>query len=89
VSIDVDCIDQSQAPGTASPNACGIDARDLYLGLRRLAQDSRVVAADIVEISPPLDVNNMTGNVGAMLVLSFLMGVHEGRAKRRSQARPK
>lgn len=32
-------------------------------------------AADIVEISPPLDINNMTGNLGAMMVLNFLMGL--------------
>lgn len=37
---------------------------------------------DVVEISPPLDVNNMTGNLGAMLVLSFLMGIASARGAR-------
>ena len=75
VSVDIDCIDQSQAPGTAAPNPCGMDGRDLQHALRRLARDSRVLGCDIVEISPPLDINNMTGNLGAMMVLNFLMGL--------------
>ncbi|MDH5557686.1 MAG: agmatinase family protein, partial [Alphaproteobacteria bacterium] len=75
VSVDIDCIDQSQAPGTAAPNPCGMDGRDLQHALRRLARDPRVLGCDIVEISPPLDINNMTGNLGAMMVLNFLMGL--------------
>jgi len=75
VSVDIDCIDQSQAPGTAAPNPCGLDGRDLQHALRRLAGDRRVLGCDIVEISPPLDINNMTGNLGAMMGLNFLLGV--------------
>ena len=63
VSIDVDAIDQSQAPGTAAPNPGGLDARDVQQALRRLAREPRCVGCDIVEISPPLDVNNMTGRL--------------------------
>lgn len=75
VSVDVDAIDQSQAPGTAAPNPAGLDARDVQYALRRLAGHPRTIAMDVVEISPPLDVNNMTANLGAMLVLSFFMGI--------------
>jgi formimidoylglutamase len=77
VSIDIDVLDQSQAPGTAAPNANGLDARDLYRVLRRIARDTRVVGLDIVEISPNLEPGAMTGNVGASLLLSFLMGLAE------------
>lgn len=75
VSVDIDCIDQSQAPGTAAPNPCGLDGRDVQHALRRLAADPRVIGLDIVEISPPLDINNMTGNLGAAMALNFLMGL--------------
>jgi formimidoylglutamase len=75
VSVDIDCVDQSQAPGTAAPNPCGLDGRDLQHALRRLAWDPRVLGCDIVEISPPLNINNMTGNLGAMMVLNVLMGL--------------
>lgn len=75
VSLDIDVIDQSQAPGTAAPNASGIDAREMQFALRRVARDSRVIGCDIVEISPPFDPGNLTANVGAQLVLNFLMGL--------------
>jgi formiminoglutamase len=77
VSIDVDAIDHSQAPGTAAPNPNGLDARELYRALRRIARRPEVVGMDVVEISPTLEPGNLTGNVGAMLALSFLAGVSE------------
>ena len=75
VSIDIDAVDQSQAPGTASPNPFGIDARDLQLALRRLAGDPKTVAADVVEINPPFDHDDMTARLGATLTLNFFMGL--------------
>ena len=77
VTIDVDAIDHSQAPGTAAPNPNGLDARDLYRGVRRIARRPEVLGMDVVEISPTLEAGNLTGNVGAMLALSFLAGVSE------------
>jgi formimidoylglutamase len=79
VSVDIDCIDQSQAPGTAAPNANGLDARDLYRAVRLLAQDHRTVGIDVVEIAPQLEPGDLTANVGAMIVLSFLIGMAERR----------
>jgi len=75
VSVDVDSIDQSQAPGSVAPNPAGLDAGDVRYALRRLAECPQTLAMDVAEISPPLDLNNMTGNLGAMLVLNFFMGV--------------
>ncbi len=80
ISVDVDAIDQSQAPGTAAPNPFGLDGRDVALALRRLAADPRCAGAEIVEISPPLDVNDMTSNLGAVLALNFFYGVYQRKA---------
>jgi formimidoylglutamase len=77
VSIDVDVFDQSQAPGTASPNPNGLTAREAYRALRRVGRSAPVIGLDIVEISPTLESTSVTGGVGAMLVLSFLGGVAE------------
>jgi arginase family enzyme len=77
LSIDVDVFDQSQAPGTASPNPNGLDVRDVYRALRRVGRSAPVIGLDIVEISPALESTSVTGGVGAMLVLSFLGGVAE------------
>lgn len=77
ISVDVDAIDQSQAPGTAAPNPFGLDGRDVALALRRMAAHPKCAGVEIVEISPPLDVNNMTGNLGAVLALNFFFGRFE------------
>jgi formimidoylglutamase len=77
VTVDIDAIDQSQAPGTAAPNPNGLDARDVYRAVRRVAREAPVAGLDVVEIAPGHEQGNLTGNVGAMLVLSFLAGVAE------------
>jgi formimidoylglutamase len=78
LSIDVDVFDQSQAPGTASPNPNGLNVRDVYRALRRIGRSGApVIGLDVVEISPVLESTRVTGGVGAMLVLSFLGGVAE------------
>jgi formimidoylglutamase len=86
VSVDIDAFDQSQAPGTASPNPNGLDVRDVYRALRRIARETPVIGLDVVEISPALDATSVTGGVGAMLVLSFLGGVVERQQQPRAAA---
>ena len=75
VSVDIDCIDQAQAPGTAAPNPFGLDLRDIQEALRALGAAPAVAGMDLVEISPSFDRDNMTGRAGASLVLSFLYGL--------------
>jgi formimidoylglutamase len=75
VSVDIDCIDQAQAPGTAAPNPSGLDSRDVQAALRRIAGHPKVIGFDLVEISPPFDVQGITGRTGAALVLNFLYGL--------------
>jgi formimidoylglutamase len=77
VSVDIDCIDQSQAPGTAAPNPNGLDARDVYAAVRAIARDPLVNSLDVVEISPELEPGSLTGAVGATIALWFLVGVSE------------
>jgi formimidoylglutamase len=75
LSLDIDCIDQAQAPGTAAPNPFGLDLRDVQEALRLIAAHPKVVGMDLVEIAPPFDQDNRTGRAGASLVLSFLYGL--------------
>jgi formimidoylglutamase len=75
VSVDIDCIDQAQAPGTAAPNPFGLDLRDIQEALRLIGNAPKTVGMDLVEIAPPFDRDNMTGRAGASLVLSFLYGL--------------
>ena len=75
VSVDIDCVDQAQAPGTAAPNPFGLDLRDVQEALRQIGAHPKVAAMDLVEISPAYDRDDMTGRAGASLVLSFLYGL--------------
>lgn len=90
VSVDIDSLDHSQAPGTAAPNSAGLDARDVQRALRKIAAHPKCIGLDIVEISPPLDVNDMTANTGAMLALNFLYGIGQRSTGGKTKAnRPK
>jgi formiminoglutamase len=75
LSVDIDCIDQAQAPGTAAPNPFGLDLRDVQEAVRAIGAHPKVIGMDLVEIAPPYDRDDMTGRAGASLVLSFLCGL--------------
>ena len=75
ISVDIDCIDQAQAPGTAAPNPFGLDLHEVQEAFRTLGASPKVAGMDLVEISRQFDQDNMTGRAGASLVLSFLYGL--------------
>jgi arginase len=60
VSLDVDVVDPSEAPGTASQVSDGITARALLEGLSLISSDERLKAFELVEFNPHLDECNKT-----------------------------
>ncbi len=77
VTIDVDVLDPAHAPGVSHHEPGGLTMRQLVDSLHDLAgmaawNDIQVVAADIVEINPFRDVNDMTAMVGAKLARELL-----------------
>lgn len=75
LSVDIDCLNHCQAPGTAAPNPFGLDAYDVQCALSKIGASGKLVGADLVEISPPFDPRNITGATGASLILSLLYGL--------------
>ncbi|KAB1190049.1 formimidoylglutamase [Haloferax sp. MBLA0076] len=75
VSLDVDVLDQTAAPGVSAPTPGGITTRELYTMLRRVASDSRVVGFEVVECAPSLDDSGRTVDAAARAVAHFLSGV--------------
>jgi agmatinase len=59
VSIDIDVLDPAHAPGTGTPEAGGLTSRELLAILRGLA-GTRLVSADVVELSPAYDHAELT-----------------------------
>ena len=54
ISIDIDVLDPSHAPGTGTPEAGGLTSREL-LGILRGLAGIRLVGADVVEVAPAYD----------------------------------
>jgi agmatinase len=74
VTIDVDALDPANAPGVSHHEPGGMTTRQLIDCLHQLAgmPSVQVVAADVVEINPDRDINDMTAMVGAKLVRELL-----------------
>jgi len=71
VSFDVDAIDPSQAPGTGTPEIGGFTSFEAQRMVRGL-QGLDIIGADVVEVSPPFDLSNMTSILGATLMFELL-----------------
>jgi len=80
VSVDVDVLDPSHAPGTGTPEAGGLSSREL-LALLRALSDLEVVGADIVEVAPAYDHAEITGIAAAHIAYEIIsvMGACRGR----------
>lgn len=59
-TLDIDVLDPAHAPGTGTPVMGGITSRELLELVRLVLKELPVKAMDIVEVSPPLDVNHIT-----------------------------
>lgn len=64
VSIDLDVLDPSFAPGVANPEACGISTRQL-LDCLYLLKDKKIKGFDIVELCPQYDPSGITSIAAA------------------------
>ena len=60
ISYDIDANDPSFAPGTGTPEAFGLQSIDILNLITGLISTSNVTSLEIVEVAPPLDVNNIT-----------------------------
>lgn len=75
VTIDVDVLDASHAPGTGTPEVGGLYYEELRDSLVALARRHRVVAFDMVEVAPHYDHADITSMNAARLIIDFLSEV--------------
>jgi agmatinase len=71
LTLDIDVLDPSCAPGTGTPVAGGLLTREARRLLRGLA-GLEFVGADVVEVSPPYDTQQITAIAGATLAVDLL-----------------
>lgn len=73
VTIDLDALDPAFAPGVSHHEPGGLSTRQLLDAIRQIgASDAVVVGADVVELNPTRDVNDVTAMVAAKLVRELL-----------------
>lgn len=74
VTLDIDVLDPSDAPGTGNPEPEGVRAPDLLAFIRRLGL-LRVVGLDVVEVSPPYDPSGRTAVLAATIVREAILAI--------------
>jgi len=72
VSFDMDAVDPDEAPGVGTPARGGITFREAHLAMEMIADSRKMLAFELVEINPIIDVMNKTAILGVGLVASAL-----------------
>jgi agmatinase len=72
LTVDIDCVDPSCAPGTGTLVPGGLTSAELLHVMRRLARVEEVVAVDLVEVAPPLDPSGQTEVLAAHALCEFI-----------------
>jgi agmatinase len=71
ISLDIDCLDPSAAPGTGIPEFGGLTSREV-LTLIKSTQDLSLAGLDVVEIAPPLDPSESTVFAGLKIIMEYI-----------------
>jgi agmatinase len=77
VSIDLDVLDLSIAPGHSLPEPGGLDYRQLRAILTEVARRGRVIGFDVVELNPSRDPSGATARVAAWVLTHFLSEIFD------------
>ncbi|MDQ5852469.1 MAG: arginase [Chloroflexota bacterium] len=72
LSVDMDGVDPLYAPGVGTPVPGGLTFREAHLAVELAAETGQMIALDVVEVNPILDIQNTTGRLAVQLALSAL-----------------
>ncbi|RLG81028.1 MAG: agmatinase [Thermoprotei archaeon] len=79
LSIDMDVVDPSYAPGVSNPEPLGLTPLELLSVISKVMHSAKeLIATDIVEVNPLVDVNDITSLLASKLVLE-ITGLLESR----------
>jgi arginase family enzyme len=71
ISFDIDVLDPAFAPGTEIPSAGGVSTRTALDLLAELAGRCRLVGLDVMEVSPPHDLGDITSLAALKVVFEY------------------
>jgi agmatinase len=72
VTIDVDVLDPSEAPGTGAPEPCGITASEL-VEIIRLLEPCQIVGTDLMEVAHAFDPSGRTGITASWILREAIL----------------
>jgi arginase len=72
LSLDMDALDPSEAPGVGTPVRGGLTYREAHLAMELISDSGQLVAMDVVEVNPILDRENATALLAVELACSAL-----------------
>ncbi len=72
VSLDMDVIDPHEAPGVGTPVRGGITFREAHLIMEMISDSRKMLALEMVEVNPIIDVLNKTAILAVGLAASAL-----------------
>jgi len=76
LSIDIDILDPSIAPGVEHPEPCGISLESLLSLIQEIIIRKNVVASDVVEVNPNLDTINGITSINASRIIFELLACY-------------
>jgi agmatinase len=76
ITLDIDVLDPSEAPGTGNPEPGGIRFPELIAFLYRIS-GMKIIGADVVEVSPPYDAGDITSICAAKILREILLIVRD------------
>ncbi|GED69685.1 SpeB arginase/agmatinase/formimionoglutamate hydrolase SpeB [Brevibacillus reuszeri] len=82
VTIDIDGLDPSIAPGTGTPSPGGLSYDEVNEMLEGIAKRGQVIGFDLTEVSPPYDTTGITSQVGARIILDFVSFILKERERK-------
>ena len=74
ISVDLDGIDPSEAPGVSHPEPGGLRLREVLAAIHK--QTAPIIGADVVELNPGRDIGGVTAIVAAKLVRELAAQIH-------------
>jgi agmatinase len=75
LSVDIDVIDPGMAPGTGTPEPGGMLTRELLRAIRQVASSVELAGMDVVEVSPPYDLSEVTAAAAHRCVLEAISAI--------------
>ncbi|MDQ2893926.1 MAG: arginase family protein [Pseudomonadota bacterium] len=89
LSIDIDVLDPRCAPGTGHPVPGGLSVAQVSEVARAIASNRHIVAADVMEVNPLLDHQDMTSTAAATILSELVTTIARADRLRRPDRGPR